>query len=102
VKEFDKVQLRMLFDWSDQSPDMIVEEELARIELLVNRVLDAHYNDDTTLDLTIITHEGKLAAGQELKGWTVDEESIWDRIPGDTREEKRAWLEQRHPWLTEE
>lgn len=93
--EFDKVQIRMLLDWSKQSPDMIVEEELALLEIIVNRAVDEHYGDTTTLDLTTVTHEGKLGDGVDEQGWTVDVQSIWDRVPGDTREEKIAWLRER-------
>lgn len=93
--ELDKVQIRMLMDWSGQPEDMIVEEELAKLEVVVNRAVDEHYDNDTTLDLTTVTHEGKLKQGQIEPGWTVDEESIWDRIPGDTREEKMQWLRER-------
>ena len=92
MTELDKVQVRMLMDWSLQSQDMIVEEELAKIETIINRAIDDYYEDHTTLDLTTVTHEGKLPPGAIEPGWTVDEQSIWDRIPGDTQEEKVAWL----------
>ena len=92
MTELDKVQVRMLMDWSFQSQDMIVEEELARLEVIINSAVDEYYEDHTTLDLTTVTHEGKLAHGAIEPGWTVDEQSIWDRIPGDTQEEKLAWL----------
>ena len=92
MPDLDKVQVRMLMDWSAQSPDMIVEEELAKIEVIINSAVDAYYEDHTTLDLTTVTHEGKLAHGTIEPGWTVDEQSIWDRIPGDTQEEKLEWL----------
>jgi hypothetical protein len=93
--EFDKVQAKMLFDWTKQSPEMIVEEELLKIELIISNAVDEHYKDDTTLDLITVSHEGKLPIGAEEKGWTVDLQGVWDRIPGDTQEEKidtlKAW-----------
>jgi hypothetical protein len=86
--EFDKVQAKMLFNWSKRPGDMIVEEELKTIETVICRAFDEHYGDDTTLDLVTITHEGKLPIGADEKGWSVDLAGVWDRIPGDTEEEK--------------
>lgn len=93
--ELDKVQIRMLLDWSRQSGDMILAEELAKLEMVVNRAVDDHYGDDTTLDLTTVTWEGKVDQDADEPGWTIDEESIWNRIPGDTREEKMQWIRNR-------
>lgn len=94
-REFDKVQVRMLFDWSKQPEDMIVEEELAVIETLINKTFDMYYGDDTTLDITLVTYEGKVTEGEEAPGWAVDSGAIWRRIPGDTEEEKMSWLRKR-------
>jgi hypothetical protein len=95
MPHFDKVQARMLFDWSSMGPDFIIEEELGKIEALINGVLDDHYQDDTTLDLTLVTYEGKLELGENQEGWMVDHDMVWDRIPGDTREEKTQWIKER-------
>lgn len=94
-REFDKVQVRMLFDWSKRPADMIVEEELAVIEALINATFDKYYGDDTTLDLTLVTYEGKIDEDSDDPGWTVDSGAIWRRIPGDTEEEKMQWLKDR-------
>jgi hypothetical protein len=92
TRELDKVQARMLFDWSKRPADMIVEEELAVIEALINNAIDAHYGDDTTLDLTLVTYEGRMDEDADDPGWHVDPGMIWRRIPGDTEEEKSEWL----------
>jgi len=92
--DFDKVQVRMLMDWSEQPEDMIVEEELGTLQRVIESAVDGHYGNDTTLDLTTITHEGKLGEGISEEGWTVDDDTVWDRIPGDTHEEKLKWIQE--------
>ena len=81
TEAYDKVLLRMLFDWSERPDDMILEEELLKIQAIVEAAVDEHYGDDTTLDLTTVTHEGKLAIGAEEPGWTVDPDLLWVPIP---------------------
>jgi hypothetical protein len=95
-KEYwDKVQIRMLLDWSKKSDDLIIQEELQKLEGVVNEAVDEHYGDTTTLDLTTVTYEGTISKGDKEVGWTIDEEAIWNRIPGDTREEKTEFIQQR-------
>jgi hypothetical protein len=95
MRYLDKVQVKMLLDWSGMPADMILEEELAKIETLINDALDEHYGNNTTLDLTTVTHEGKISEDAEEPGWTVDVEAVERRIPGDTKEEKMEWVRRR-------
>lgn len=89
---YDLVQVRLVLDWSEMPPDMLIEEELKRLQGVISNALDTLYGNDWVVDLIFVTHEGKLGEDEEREGWGLSSDEIWDRLPGETKEEKREWV----------
>jgi hypothetical protein len=89
------IQCRMMLDFRRRSSDMIMEEELRVIQDAFSTWLDERYGE-SNVDLCHVTHQGMYDEDLDPhpEGWGMDEDEIWDRIPGETQEEKRAWIEQ--------
>lgn len=88
------VQCRMMLDFRRRPPDMIVEEELRVIQSAFSEWLDERYGEHN-VDLCFITHEGLFNEDTDEPpvGWGLSHEEMWELIPGDTEEEKKAFVE---------
>jgi hypothetical protein len=79
----------MMIGFHNMPPDMILEEELSVIQKGFGDFLDERYGDED-VDLCFVTHEGMYDEDQDPhpEGWGLSEDEMWDKIPGETREEK--------------
>lgn len=88
------VQCRMMLDFRRRPPDMIVEEELRRIRDAFSSWLDEAYGEEN-VDLCYVTHEGMYDEDidPDPPGWGLSVDEMMELIPGETLEEKRAYIE---------
>lgn len=88
------VQCRMMIGFRNMGPEMIVEEELSVIQKGVGQFLDERYGEED-VDLCFVTHEGLYHEDTDPhpEGWGYSEDQMWEMIPGDTKEEKKANVE---------
>jgi len=95
---WDKFVAKILVDMRGRASHTTLEEEIENVQRVVSRALEAEYGDPE-VDLVWVTWEGKLGEDEDTpEGWGMSAEEIWDRLPGDTQEEKRAFIER---WVRE-
>lgn len=94
VIEWHMVQCRMMLDFRERPPDMIVPEELRELQKIFSEYLDNRYGEGN-VDLCYITHEGMYREDidEAPEGWGLSNEEMWELIPGETEGEKRAYIE---------
>ena len=95
---WDKFVAKILVDLRHKSSHTTLEEEIELIQKTLARALEAEFGYDE-VDLVWITWEGKLGEDEDTpEGWGMSADEIWDRLPGDTKEEKREFIQR---WVQE-
>lgn len=95
---WDKFIVKILVDMRPRSSHTTLEEELEHLQKVIARAVEAEYGYNE-VDLVWVTWEGKLSEDEDTpEGWGMSAEEIWDRLPGDTQEEKREFMDR---WIRE-
>jgi hypothetical protein len=95
---WDKFIVKTLIDMRARSSHTTLEEEIEHLQKVVAQALEEEYGDPE-VELVWVTWEGKLHEDEDTpEGWGMSARDIWDRLPGDTQEEKRRFMEQ---WMRE-
>jgi glycogen debranching enzyme len=90
---WEKFVAKILVDLRGRVSHTTLEEEIENVQKVVGRALEAEYGYNE-VDLVWVTWEGKLGEDEDTpEGWGMSAEEIWDRLPGDTQEEKREFIE---------
>ncbi len=92
--EYDKFEIKIVLDLSLRSKDELIEQHREWLRQIITPVLDEFYGEDC-VDLVYVTYEGKMRdedPEDAHPGWGLSHQDIMDRIPGETDEEKQAWV----------